>query len=172
VVEAVPIEPPVAKLERDSVALTVEPLLVSVPRLVVLPRVMFGVLMVVVAPAVVAPRLMVVAAPKALMVVAVVLKRSKLLEPVRRLVVMVGLVPKTSAPLPVSSVITPEMPDDAVVAVNADVPLPRRRPVNVDAPVPPFETGIWPVRETLPDALRAMLPDADTAKVPDASGSV
>ena len=50
------------------------------------------------------PRLRVVAAPKALMVVAVVLNTSKDEEPVIILVVMVGEVPKTDTPEPVSSV--------------------------------------------------------------------
>lgn len=56
-------------------------------------------------------------------------------------VVRVGAVAKTSAPLPVSSESAVAIPDDSVVAVNADVPLPITTPVSVDAPVPPLATG-------------------------------
>jgi len=58
------------------------------------------------------PRLRVVAAPKALMVVAVVLNTSKDEEPVIILVVMVGEVPKTDTPEPVSSVRVLRSTDD------------------------------------------------------------
>jgi hypothetical protein len=55
-------------------------------------------------------------------------------------VVNVGVVPKTNAPEPVSSEICPAMPEESVVAVNALVPFPMRRPVRVVAPVPPYGT--------------------------------
>ena len=55
-------------------------------------------------------------------------------------VVRVGLVAKTNKPLPVSSESADEIPADVVSAVNADVPLPSKIPVNVLAPVPPLPT--------------------------------
>ncbi len=62
--------------------------------------------------------LMVVAAPKALTVLAVVLSRSKLAEPVRILVVNVGLVPNTTTPVPVSLVIELAMLADVMLVVS------------------------------------------------------
>ena|SRR3989344_5836903 len=59
-------------------------------------------------------------------------------------VVIVGLVSKTSTPVPSSSVICPAMPEESVVAVNAEVPLPMRMPVSEVAPVPPEETPSVP----------------------------
>ena len=61
----------------------------------------------IVAVPVAAPIVSVVAAPNALTVVAVVLKISMLALPATTLVVIVGLVPNTRTPLPVSSLITP-----------------------------------------------------------------
>src|SRR3990167_3968762 len=59
-------------------------------------------------------------------------------------VTKVGLVAKTKAPEPVSSLNWPEMPDDRVVAVNALVPLPISRPVKVVVPVLPTPTDNVP----------------------------
>ena len=55
-------------------------------------------------------------------------------------VVRLGDVPKTSDPLPVSSVKAAEIPEEAVVPVTAEVPLPISTPVKVLAPVPPLAT--------------------------------
>src|SRR3990167_3578574 len=55
-------------------------------------------------------------------------------------VTSVGEVANTNAPLPVSSEICPATPDDTVVPVNAEVPLPISSPVSVPAPLPPFAT--------------------------------
>ena len=52
----------------------------------------------------------------------------------------VGDVPKTRAPVPVSSEMADAMPEEVVMAVTADVPLPKRIPVIVVAPVPPLAT--------------------------------
>lgn len=52
----------------------------------------------------------------------------------------VGDPENTSESVPVSSLNCPEIPDESVVAVKAEVPLPMSRPVSVVAPVPPFAT--------------------------------
>jgi len=61
-------------------------------------------------------------------------------------VVSVGAVAKTKAPLPVSSLMAPEIPALVVVAVIGDVPLPSTRPLSVPAPVPPLATPRVPVQ--------------------------
>lgn len=63
----------------------------------------------------------------------------------RTLPVNIGAAENTSEPEPVSSLRAVAMSPDAVVPVNADVPLPIRRPVRVVAPVPPRLTGSVPV---------------------------
>jgi hypothetical protein len=52
----------------------------------------------------------------------------------------VALVPKTNAPLPVSSESSPAIPADVVKAVKAPAPLPLIIPVSDVAPVPPLPT--------------------------------
>ena len=77
------------------------PCKVGVPKRVRAPEMEAALFMVVVPVA--APRLRLVAAPAKLTVVAVVLTRAKVVEGVVMLVVMVGEVPKTATPVPVSS---------------------------------------------------------------------
>jgi hypothetical protein len=72
---------------------------------------------------VVAPIVRVVAAPAKLTVVAVVLIRSKELDPVVREVVIAGDVPKTATPLPVSSVNALDRAEEAPLEVSPLEPL-------------------------------------------------
>ena len=57
----------------------------------------------------------------------------------------VGDVPNTRLPDPVSSDSAPDIPDEVVVAVTGEVPLPINTPVNDVAPVPPWLTATVPV---------------------------
>ena len=91
---------PVEALPRVKVCMAVVAM-VGVPYRVKAPEMEAALAMVVVPVA--APMLRAVAAPAKLTVVAVVFKRSKEVEPVVRLVVMAGDVPKTATPEPVSS---------------------------------------------------------------------
>lgn len=50
------------------------------------------------------------------------------------------------------SVVPTTAPDGAATAVNADVPLPTKRPVNVPAPLPPRATDRVPVQPAVMDA--------------------
>jgi hypothetical protein len=62
----------------------------------------------------------------------------------------VGDVPNTNAPVPVSSVITPAIPDELDVPVTAPVPLPSKMPDSDVVPVPPLETLSVPPRVIAP----------------------
>ncbi len=59
-------------------------------------------------------------------------------------VISVGELLNTNPPVPVSSEIADAIPDDVLVPVIADVPLPINNPVRVFAPVPPADTSIRP----------------------------
>ncbi len=107
-----------------------------------------------------APNDNVVAAPKALMLVAVALKTLNVAEPVVTLVVKFGDVPNTSAPEPVSSLITPSNSADVVAANTlslfpAVVKVPAFGTVTFDAVV------VVKVRLFAPDVTR----DEPSAKV-------
>ena len=83
-----------------------------------------------------APMLSVVAAPKAFTVVAVVLTRANVVEPVTSDVVMLGEVPNTRTPEPVSSVTALARLAEDGVARNVATPLPRPdTPVEIGRPV-------------------------------------
>ena len=69
-----------------------------------------------------APRVRAVAAPPMFKVVATVLSKSKEAEPETREVVMVGLVPKTATPVPVSSVKVARRAAELLEVARADAP--------------------------------------------------
>lgn len=95
-----------------------------------------------------APMLSVVVAPNAFTVVAVVLSRAKVVDAVVSDVVILGLVPNTSTPVPVSSVMAAaRLADDGVPSQVATL-----APNDV-MPVPPLATG-------------SAVPERVTAKVP------
>jgi hypothetical protein len=107
-VENVPFEDEASKLPlvwENPVMFSSAPPLVSlvVPAVCSAPFARFTVVLFIVAVPVAAPIFKVVAAPKALIVVAVVFKRSNDVDPATREVVIVGLVPNTATPVPVSS---------------------------------------------------------------------
>jgi hypothetical protein len=95
-----------------------------------------------------APIESVVAAPAKFMVVAVVLRRAKVVDPVVILVVNAGDVPNTSTPEPVSSEITPASSEELVEANCESLP-----PVYATVPPAPNATD----EESVPVNVRVLL---------------
>ena len=121
-------------IKMSSTVTTVLFTVVVVPLTVKLP--VTTVLLLIVVVPVTAPILTVVASPAKLTVVAVVLTSAKVVLPVVSEVVIAGLVPKTSAPEPVSSVTAAAKLDDEGVARNVATPVPRPEiPVVTGSPV-------------------------------------